>query len=587
MEKTALSLYHGEKERLRSPITFHFPEPDSGDRIHVQKGGDSGEGWQSASLDASGIGRYLSYRTYKITQSTTFTSEISEPVVALRIQIVGEAYCRYGEAEIFPTLWKEDECRLFWQGGHKLENHLLPGEHVQLDLFLRREHLEPLSGRTVIRNILKEDSLATDGLPVFVADSQVESFLGTMLEEIDTRSPTVERFHYLCDCLILMCLGEKVEVLPPESAVTGERDGAQEEGPDPVKTPKEYVFPPAQKEVLLSLDGQERRQLIRKFGSLRRKVEKQENLWKTEDQLSRTIDKIVTRIKQTHSERLADTYMDIARFLATAHGRELLAENQRTLLRRAVIRACKQAFENRMPSFSEAEFYTKWSGRPYVSRPFGMDVFADLLSMILSPGAPGFSGADDTPKGRMLFEEKIRETFGFRHMSDFTGETANDKPWEVVNLYEYLMERLSDTLDLREDKGLERSDIVRMLDNAYERNDLLGLVRIEITHFADELGYLEQQDEGKLKWFILALRDDLDYFQERLEELRGSPAYSDLQLFNRSGSHMEKFKKVLTTRASESGLTADRLAQELASVSADPVADKIVGLARRILIPGR
>lgn len=589
MEKSALSIYHGQKGKPGPPIVFYFPEPELQDRISLTKESDAGKGWQTASMGAVGIGRYFSYRQYKISEPTTFVSEPSEAVVCLRMHVGGGSFFGYGGKSPSVSLDFRDN-RLFWQGDRKTENKLMLDEHTLVELYFRPECLAHLVGIPVVGDII-DLSLAEPFGPmdqyVFVASGELDSFLLEFLDEIDYKRPTVERFHYLCDCLILMCLGETVDVLPPKGTAVAEEVDGTEHAPKTVEVPNGYVVSPSEREILSALEGLGRQELLRKFWKLHRKVQKLENKWTSEDKLSRDIEKTVARVQQRQKDRLAIIYMKMARFLAARHSMEMLTQNQRTLVKRAVIRACKRAFDNRLPSLSEAEFYAKWSGRPYISQSFGMDAFADLLSMFLPPEAPGFSGVDNTSKGKMLFDEKIRENFGFRHMSDLTGKTAEDKPKEVVELYKYLMGHFSETLTLRDDSGLERSDVVRMLDNAYEYDDLLGMLQIEISYLADKPGYVDRQDDERVRWFILALEFNLDYFEEMLEELHESPGYADLQLFNRLGQDMKRFKKALAERTSSFGETTDKLAKELRSVSADPTVENTIALAKMILIPKR
>lgn len=588
MEKTALSLYHGGKDKGRPPVTFYFPEPGIADKVHLQRKGDTGKGWQTALLGATGIGWLFSYRQYTIEKAATFVAEPSEPVICLRVHVGDGASLGYGEAgENVPLDFRDN--RIFWQGGRSTEYRLMPGEHTLVELYVRPECLSNLVHMPVVAEMIAVSRTESSGnMEQFIfSDSEaLDAFLWAFLEELDTRTPTAERFHYLCECLVLMALGEAVDVLPPDDSFPETSTGENVHTSDP-KSTKTYDFPPAQQEALQSLEGLDRKQLLRKFRSLHKKAKKLESLLKLDKELASAVDKVAGPIRQVHKERLADAYMDTAKFLAVAHGKQDLTTNQLTLVKRAVIRSCKRAFENRMPNLSEAQFYSEWSDRPYVSQPLGMDVFSDILSMLLPSGSPDFTGLDTDPKGRLLLDEKIREALGFGHMSDFTGETADDKPAEVVTLYKYLMERLSETLDFREDEGLERSDTVRMLDNAYEHNDLLGLIQVEVSQLADIPGYAEQQDDWKLRWFILALGEDIDYFREMLDELGESPAYADLRLFKKLGKDIRKLRKVLASGKDVCALRSDWLAGELASVSAGPTVDGIVNLAKHILTPKR
>lgn len=114
---------------------------------------------------------------------------------------------------------------------------------------------------------------------------------------------------------------------------------------------------------------------------------------------------------------------------------------------------------------------------------------------------------------------------------------------------------------------------------------LLGPAWNEMAHFADTPGYVKQQDDTRIKWFTVARRYEADYFQDMLVELYESPAYYDLQLSNRLGKDVKKFKKALAAMDSASRYAMDTLTDALASVSEKPTPDGVASLARRILMP--
>lgn len=101
----------------------------------------------------------------------------------------------------------------------------------------------------------------------------------------------------------------------------------------------------------------------------------------------------------------------------------------------------------------ETEFYTKWSGRPYISRALKQEVFFGMLADLIPEVGLDLSGVDRSMQGNRPMHEQIKEAFGFRPMSHFTGERAADKPKVLVDLYEKLMEHLSDTPDIESSEG--------------------------------------------------------------------------------------------------------------------------------------
>lgn len=252
-------------------------------------------------------------------------------------------------------------------------------------------------------------------------------------------------------------------------------------------------------------------------------------------------------------------------------------------MKQAIVSSCESAFKLRSPDMKEMDFYVEWSGRPYVSAPMGADMMTDLLSLLLPPDAPKLTPVDGTPRSGNLFMEQIREAFGFKSMSEIKGETAKDKPKEVVELYQRLMDHFCDTLSFGKEGDILRSDIVRELDGAYQQNDLLTLLQIEAENLCADMDYVGRQDDDKLRWLIVASRFDRNYYRETLQEMEESPAYHDLQRFHRLGDDMEKFRRHLKRNLKKMIPASDEFSSLLADITAYPSAGKAMILAECIL----
>src|SRR5690606_20754668 len=149
--------------------------------------------------------------------------------------------------------------RIFWQGDRITENRLMEDEHTLVELYFRPECLSHLADRKTVMDIIDQSLTERNGpidQYIFSDSGGLDSFLWNMLEEIDTKSTSVERFHYLCDCLFLLCLGEKVEVKPQpdmEEEEQSEKDGAGD---------RLYEPSPPEQEILSKLEGVNRNGLL-------------------------------------------------------------------------------------------------------------------------------------------------------------------------------------------------------------------------------------------------------------------------------------------------------------------------------------
>jgi len=168
-------------------------------------------------------------------------------------------------------------------------------------------------------------------------------------------------------------------------------------------------------------------------------------------------------------------------------------------------------------------------------------------------------------------------------MSEIKGETAKDKPKEVVELYQALMEHFCDTLDLGKAGDIQRSDIVRELDAAYQENNLLTLLQIEAENLAGDPDYIGRQADDRLRWLIVGLRSDRDNYREMLEEMEESPAYDNLQRFHRLGDDREKFRRHLKRNLKKMIPVSDEFSSLLADITDRPSAGKAMMLAESLL----
>lgn len=462
-------------------------------------------GWQCSSLGISGIGKYLSYRQYSISEPTTFTIEPSEPVVYLGI-LVGTGTFPEGEGNRDGPMGLRWD-RIFWLGERPIEFTLPEGEHYYLDLFVRPESLSHLSDRGQIMDLLEHPLSASRGDSGGMAcgvNEETDSFLGEMLEELDMGKTTAERFGYLCDCLILKYLGEHVEVTPPEKRE--ENDAQARTQRENVK--RKYVPSMTERSILDPMVLEDRQGLEKRYHRTYKNLIKLKGKWRMQESRNRELRTIRSGLQDQFAGGRAELHMKVARFLAKAHRKGGLDSRTATLVRRGIVRACDIAFGLRPPSGTEMDFYSQWTSRPPHLGAMDLGSPADFLSFMFPEGAIDSEPDLDPVRGTNLLIEQVRETFGFGHMSDFTGRTAGDRPIEVVETYKRLTERFVDTLRA-DGEGITRSNIIRELDAAYENDDLVSLLQIEVENLGGDPGFLVGMDDARLKLTIIPLRRHL------------------------------------------------------------------------------
>ncbi|MDR2275351.1 MAG: hypothetical protein LBF27_30870 [Sphingobacterium sp.] len=570
MDNKSLLLTHIAHNEHPSSFSFIFPEPKPDKQVLVIKGGNNGQGWETNTIAATGIGRYVSYRTYDIKETTKFTSEVSEPVICLAYRYgAGCSIAFSAEHPSYPI--DREKNFLFWQGDGTVEQEVQVGKHAHFDFFVRPECLVHLNNRPIIKELIEQSFLYPRGNigQLDIAFSQrFERLMFDIIEELDKNTPTAERFSYLCDCLLLTAIGENITPTPPPKKVT----------PDTPKGPISYSPKPREQQMLNALANMNRDVLLMKYRHQYKTTTEKEKQRDMEIELDITVKNHSMKLWAMEKEILAGLYFHIAELFALEYENELMTADDRALLKKAVVKTCDLSFELHPPSISKLDFYGRWSEKVSMFQQIGDKSVQDFLSALLPDNTLSFTKRKDQ-RGKNLLIEQVREAFGIRPMSYFTGETPEDKPKEIVQLHTRLMEHCVDTLELDNEDGVTRSDIVRELDSAYQLNDLIALLQIEIEQLCPQDGYLEQQDDERLKWLIVALQHTEQDCDEFFKEIVTSTDYYHLRLFHSLGNNMREFKKAVRKDVAYVQQKGLKLADSMKKVIANPIRSEILELA--------
>lgn len=574
MNKNSLLFSHTAQDENDSIIRGLFPEPDPDGPVILSRGGSSGKGWKKVLLGATGTGRYLSYRTYDIKDATWFTSEVSEPIICLSIRWGCGSNMRLSADH--PSCYIDNTRNfLFWQGNCAVEQQLEAGEHAHLDIFIRPDNLSHLKRYPIINQLIEQTDMPPNGNLIelnIIQDERLDTLMYEVVKEIDKYPPTVERFNYLCDSLLLFAIGENVTIVPPENT-------AAQSLP---KEPKKYIPKPSEKEKLDILNRMDRHTLLMQYRNLYEKVVDRQKLKELEISINGVIKEQATKLWGEKKSLLTGMYLGAAKLFAITHDKKESTPEEKTLLRKAIVKASDLSFALEKPSPVEMAFYMEWSKCFSAPQQLDGQQLIDLLSMVLPNNNIDFT-VDSTRRGQNLLAEQLKEAFGLKSMTDIMRVKAEDKPKEIADLYKKLTEHCIDTLELDDKTGVKRSDVVRELDSAYEFNDFISLLHLEIEQLCIQPGYVEKQDDERLRWLIVALMSAEQECEDFFEDINVNPDYAELRLFHALGNNMTKYKKEVQKQVDRSKIEGITLTNELEKVVLNNSRTLVLGLAQFIL----
>lgn len=554
MEKPALILHHDQKGTNRRTLPHHKCEPSSDVHIHILKRGEPGEQWQMTKFDIAGHGRLMSYRNYIVAEATTFISEISEETICLRIQIYNESYNGFGWDKM---LWRESDCFLFWHKDEPLESHLTVGNHMQLDLYMRKEHLVKFKELGLIQTLLDEEDMDHRHRQFHwcYESSEMDMHIFNVMQELGDNKPiAVERFNNLCDSLLSMCIGAEMQTAPSV-------------GTTAIETPHYKMFLSEwQFQFLSQLDILDRTELIDSVCWFRQAVGEFEKNWSREEELAFSLWNAVYEKCEAAQLSLGLSFIKIAYIFDFNIDKEIFDLNDRNCLRDAIEKACVLSFEFRNPNYSDRELYTKWTKEPYLG-------YVSRKDKLLPD--PKYRELEDSFSNGVLLHKT-----GFEF--DVSDHLDSEKPIEVLSIYRSLMEHLSDTFTI-EEHGIVNNEISNDLDVAFETNDVVTLLVLELEHLATDTQSLANYDDEKLKWFYVVLESIYQDFYQLYAAMEVDPHYLELRKYHEFGDDLEKLMKWAGEQERMLAYECGKLMAQVASLGKNTSRDKMIGFAHIML----
>src|SRR5699024_8175288 len=177
----------------------------------------------------------------------------------------------------------------------------------------------------------------------FDVPDELINYMREMTVEIDETKVSVERFHHLFDSLILMCLGEQVDV-GPRFDRQDEEQIAQEKASE---EDLHYLPDPEVKNILDELEGASRLALSTQFYELMDKIEEHKQLIQEEKELEEKLHEVLIETSSIRNERLGKDQMKAAYLLADWYKK--VSQKNKKILKKAIIGFCETSFELSAP----------------------------------------------------------------------------------------------------------------------------------------------------------------------------------------------------------------------------------------------
>lgn len=479
-----------------------------------------------------------------------------EPVVIFRIQRENEHYAKF-EKSGKRTLWGESQIRLGWQSNETIVYELPDGPATHFDLFIRPDlFLEMANRYPILRELAMEIKTAKGGnldLLVTTCNERIDIFATEMLDELQCYEVSTRRFQHLCECLLLLTKGIILPVEPIDVDAVKKEDNldwsefdsllfaADDEDDDEDDT--DDMFTPYQYYLIDTLREYNQEELISQFYSGRHDFNILKNDYLKNKKLIKKLKYRYLEIMEDSGELLADAYFKMALCLDAQTEKFKLDDRETKIIEEAVISVSEQSFELRIPGPEHAILYSKWSKKPYFPRT-EIEDFESLMEIIGPQFNIDVSDWGDAKESTAVFCEHLQDQLGgFKSFTQFMGQQEEDKPKELVELYHRLMQNLSDELTITDEGEIKKSDIIRILDHAYDISDPIQLLLIEIEYFSHDENYVNMQDVDKLRSWIVALADRSKELHEQVAMLEKDPLFSLIEIYEEAPDKMKAVER--------------------------------------------
>jgi len=473
---------------------------------------------------------------YMVNEQTVYTIP-AEPVVTFHIQLYEDCLLRFSH-EQEQSRDTEGQCRLFWQNDQVMAHEPAQNESDYLDLYIRPRHLLEMADRYPILSELAMDvaTKAPGSLDFFVgrADQQLLDSIDSMLVEVKNYQVSDHRFTHLCECLLLRCMGIPISVEPPPTnAVKRTFDSA-------FANLEDGVFSEEQNSNLWSIARYyNRNQLIDKFYEFKEEYLGLKEVRAKSKALTQEVKACYHRVMGDSADLLAETYFWVAQQLDEQMKRFTLTGGEKQTLDEAIITVCDQSFELRIPSADQLEFYTSYTRQPYAG-DLGMQEFGRILNMVFPDLDLPLDKLDESKESGAIMDQYLQDRLGFTPLSHFTEKGEMDKPPKVIELYHTLMQRMTDELTITDTGDIKKSDLIRILDHAYQQNDVIMLLLFEIDHLTDQEDYVKSQKFNKISAWVMVLEEANENWYDESYSSRQDELFGHLgHVYMRSDNNMK------------------------------------------------
>lgn len=249
------------------------------------------------------------------------------------------------------------------------------------------------------------------------------------------------------------------------------------------------------------------------------------------------------------SKRFAERQLEMAQLLSDATDRWKFAQNQLEDIRMAILALCDAAFRAIEPTEAQQAVYDRWSETSYqeeiVEQEQGMaDAFSAGFKEMFGVDVD-FGKLKDDPDGFASFqaemEEKIaggafdgrfgaprKKTKKQLEREEREKAAAQQQQKSIRGVYVSLAKVLHPDRAVDEDDRLEKEELMKQVTKAYEEKDLPTLLRLETQWLSNTAHNLQQLLDDKLKFYVAALREQVQELESARFRLTRDPRFEDI-----------------------------------------------------------
>lgn len=425
----------------------------------------------------------------------------SEPVVTLHMQLLTSQYTQFLDGRD-RSFWLDNQTRLCVQNDDIITFESEYGFFHHIDLFFRPSLIIAWADKhPVLRELAMEVATGQiSNLDFLVGNlsSEVEEIKEMILEECDEGIVSNDRFLHLCECLLLGCMGVyiPIEPKPTERVILVDK-----ESPVGLDMSINELFTEEELGCIAELKSFSEMDLITQYHEAEGEYfEKQVYGPKYYMDLSR-MKALYFDIVGDVSDGLPDRILWMAKCFDILSSVFQLNEHEMKIVGKAICSFYHVSFQLGEPNPCEEYLYNKWSKRAYTNE---MEVDEEI----------------DDPYDLESFNAMQKNGRLGNEWFSYIPEPERNKPVEMVELYFRLKKHMTNSIMMKDQGTVAKSNLLFVLEDAYARNDFKLLLLLDILYSPADKWLIDRQSTEMICWWIVALKDGCKEIDKVNESIR-------------------------------------------------------------------